>query len=191
MDCSLRHFRRLPSPVADVASPRLADLVQYPRPRRVDRVLHREKDAAYLDGRCWIDHPLDWNLHQRFDPDDGPTADPHRTRNDRGDSPRDGGVKGMAVETAAAEIGFERAPCDQPAGIGEAATRHRKAVEEKRRRDAGTGGRGDSAGRISKPPEAEGGRHDGAAERAAEKETIAGRIARIGNESESAGWPNE
>src|SRR5205085_4520732 len=158
--------------------------------RRLGRLFHRQENAAHLDGPRGIDHPADWSLRRQFDPDDRSATDPYRAANGRRRATRDGGVRRMAAETAAPKIGSERADRNQPTGIGQAAARDREAVEEKRRADAGAGGLGDS-GRIDEPSETEGGRHDRAAKRAGEKETVAGGIARLGGESENAGRPNE
>src|SRR5947207_9104570 len=172
MDCGLRRFGRVPAPVADFASARVADFVQHPRPRRLAWIFRWQKNAADLDGRRRVYHSADGDLCECVDPDDGIAADPHRAAERRGDAAGNRGVARMAVETAVAEIRFERAARDQPAGISEAAARHRKAVEEERRAGGGTSGGSDSAGRIGESAEAKSGRHDRAPERASEKETI-------------------
>ena len=74
-----------------------------------------------------------------------------------------GRVARMAIETAAAQIGFERAAGDQPAGTRETTARDRKAVEEKRRAGARACRSICFARGIGESAETESGRYHGAA----------------------------
>src|SRR5205085_10426303 len=105
MDRPLHRLRRVLAAIANVASPGLADVVQYPGIRRLGRLFHRQKNAAHLDGRRGVDHPADWSLRRQFDPDDRSATDPYRAVNGRQHATGGGGVLRLAAYTAARKIG--------------------------------------------------------------------------------------
>src|ERR1044071_8538068 len=192
LDRPLHYLGSVPAPIANPAPAGLEIVLQYPGTWRMAGLLHWQEAAPHLDGRSRIDHSPRGRLCHQPHPDDGAAPDP-RDAADRGCNPeRDGRVTRMATEAPASEIGFEGAAGDQSAGIGEAAASDRKAVEEKGRARGRTGSRGSHyAGGIVEPAEAESGRHHRAADGAGKEETVARRIAWLGEKGESAGWPDE